>query len=125
MRKPLEDIHEDLALAVECARNMTTRHPKALYEPVVGGYTALKPQFRPIYFADAEYRKRRHALVVRLLEDAEREIASKGNDSAVEEPADDDAVAALDASLAAILGTVEDDDDDENADGKTDAPQPT
>ena len=111
-RKPLEDIHEDLALVIVCVNHMS-HHPKAMYERVSGGYEALKPRFRPIYFADAEYRQKRHALVSSLLVADERDFASMANESFVEEPADDDSMVALDATLADLLGTHDDDNSEE------------
>lgn len=62
---PLEDIHEDLDFMVRCAWNKPD--PKASkYKRVRGGFENLDP-FMPIYFRDAEYRRRRHKLLHEII----------------------------------------------------------
>ena len=67
----LEDLHEDLAMVVGCVRDK--RHPKSTYSP--------KPlvdddkKFRPIYFHDEAYRRKRHDAIrdMVLNDEAERD----------------------------------------------------
>jgi len=59
--KPLEEICKDLALMVYCAQNEPDP-ADASYKRVIGGFESLDP-FTPIYFKDADYRRRRHHLV--------------------------------------------------------------
>jgi len=53
----LDELHEDLALMVDCARNEPDRK-EASYKRVQGGFENLDP-FTPIYFQDADYRRRK------------------------------------------------------------------
>ena len=58
---PLEDLKKDLGLMVRCAREEPDPID-AQYKRVEGGFESLDP-FTPIYFRDAEYRRRRQALI--------------------------------------------------------------
>lgn len=55
---PLDRIHPDLKLMVRCARDEPDP-PGAEFRRAEGGFEGLDP-FTPLYFRDAEYRRRRH-----------------------------------------------------------------
>lgn len=73
----LEDLHKDLGLVVHCVRN--ERDPTdSKYKRVRGGFESLDP-FTPIYFQDADYRRRRQEFVhdMFIADDAQRNKTAK------------------------------------------------
>mmetsp|Transcript_5662 Transcript_5662/g.14138 ORF Transcript_5662/g.14138 Transcript_5662/m.14138 type:complete len:511 (-) Transcript_5662:351-1883(-) len=80
---PLEDLQSDLGVMVRCARDEPDPED-AEYKRVPGGFESLDP-FTPIYFKDAEYRKRRQDLIhdMVIADDAQRiqtEITRRKNE---------------------------------------------
>ena len=69
----LEELANDLSVAAYCARNVPD--PKgAKWKRVIGGYDVLPP-FRPIYFHDPIYRKKRHEYLIQLMKQEDERIA--------------------------------------------------
>jgi hypothetical protein len=63
-QKRFEDLHDDLTLMVSCVKevapNENNNPPKR--ERVLGGFEALR-RFKPIYFHDPLYRRKRHDFI--------------------------------------------------------------
>jgi hypothetical protein len=64
--KKMEDIHEDLALMAYCARDEPDP-TDAHFKRVMGGYEELD-DFKPIYFRDSDYRRRRQDLIRQVVQ---------------------------------------------------------
>jgi hypothetical protein len=62
----IENIHGDIALMVYCARDVLDPITDR-YKRVMGGYEELHNDFKPIYFRDSDYRRRRQDLVRQIV----------------------------------------------------------
>jgi Glycosyltransferase family 17 len=65
MTKNIEDMSNDLKMMYRCVKDLPD-DPDQMWKRVMGGYNATLP-FQPIYFADADYRRRRHAHVQSMI----------------------------------------------------------
>lgn len=72
--KSVDQMHEDIALMYRCVKNIPDSSSDH-YNRVVGGFDATL-DFRPIYFHDDEYRRRRHAHVQQMIEIDEQMMKS-------------------------------------------------
>ncbi|KAG7370688.1 glycosyltransferase family 17 protein [Nitzschia inconspicua] len=78
LTKPLEDLHADIRLLVRCVYNQTDGpinsgadyEKKQDFQRVEGGLDTRHPVF-PIYFYDEDYRRRKHAAILRLVNEEE------------------------------------------------------
>ena len=67
MIKSVEDLHEDLQLMYRCIKNIPDNNSSSQsFQRVIGGFDAVL-DFRPIYFQDPDYRRRRHAHVQQMI----------------------------------------------------------
>jgi hypothetical protein len=60
--KTLQEIHEDLALMVWCVKDAPNPPDRPNEQRVLGGFEALR-RFKPIYFQDPLYRRKRHNFI--------------------------------------------------------------
>ena len=64
------NLHDDLSLMVHCAMDeddpVPGNHTQENWERIRGGFEGLDP-FTPIYFKDAEYRRRRQQLLQEIV----------------------------------------------------------
>ena len=81
MTRGLEFMSNDLKMMYRCVKNLPDVK-RQKWKRVVGGFRAAR-RFMPIYFQDADYRRRRHALVQELVQMDDLHINELKNQSAV------------------------------------------
>ena len=80
MTRGLEFMSNDLKMMYRCVKNLPDVK-RQKWKRVVGGFRAAR-RFMPIYFQDADYRRRRHALVQELVQMDDLHINELKNQSA-------------------------------------------
>lgn len=74
-KKPFKDLHPDLELFFHCIKDMDDPPFSRKYKRELGGFEGMKP-FRPIYFHDNDYRRRKHRYLQKMVALDEEVIAT-------------------------------------------------